>query len=115
MSKQEKDTDEKNNNLNKNPRAKYVETAKTDMAFFNFGLPSTPEYINSSWDNVIPKIKALHELLVRLNIYLANGDPQSGFIDFPESNKIIEYKFEKDDIDKSYIRFYSTRNVNSTK
>jgi hypothetical protein len=111
------DRSEKNNDdLDKNvsgTRQRYVQNVKTEMIFFNFGLPSNPKYVNLGWEDVVPKIKALHELQVRLNIYLANGEKQFGKIDFPEAHRVIEYNFEEN-IDKSYVRFYSTRNDKST-
>ena len=95
-------------------RVRYVKNVKTEMIFFNFGLPSHPKYVNLGWDDVIPKIKALHELWVRLNVYLANGEKQTGTIEYPEAHRVIEYHFDSDNIDKSYVRFYSTRNDTET-
>lgn len=91
-------------------RERYVNNVKTEMVFFNFGLPSSPNYVNLGWDEVISKVRALRELQVRLNVYLANGKQQSGKIDYPEAGRVIEYNFDNASIDKSYVRFYSTRN-----
>jgi len=96
-------------------REQYVENVKTEMIFFNFGLPSNPSCVNLQWHDVIPKIKALHELYVRLNIYLANGNRQSGKIEYPEAKRTIEYHFDEHSIDDSYVRFYSTRNDTENK
>lgn len=90
-------------------RQRYVKNVKTEMIFFNFGLPSNPKYVNLRWDDVLNRFKALQELWVRLNLYLANGQEQNGKIDYPEANRVIEYNFDSNS-DKSYVRFYSTRN-----
>jgi hypothetical protein len=107
------DIENNNNTVNDacvSSRDRYVNNVKTEMVFFNFGLPSNPNNVNLQWEDVVPKIRALRELHVRLNVYLANGRPQSGKIEYPEAGRMIEYNFDGDNIDKSYVRFYSTRN-----
>jgi len=91
-------------------RKRYVKNVKTEMIFFNFGLPSNPKYVNLDWKDVIPKIKALQELWVRLNVYMANGKKQAGIIKYPEADRVIEYNVDSENINRSYVRFYSTRN-----
>lgn len=109
MSSRPENTNEGNNKNESVTRQRYVQNVKTEMIFFNFGLPSNPKYVNLGWEDVVPKIRALHELQVRLNVYLSNGKSQSGKIEYPEAHRIIQYNFEEN-TDKSYVRFYSTRN-----
>lgn len=96
-------------------RERYVKNVKTEMIFFNFGLPSNPKYVNLEWNDVLDRFKALQELWVRLNVYLANGEKQTGTIDYPEANRIIEYNFDNKDHNNCYVRFYSTRNADTFK
>lgn len=94
----------------KHYRENYVNNVKKEMIFFNFGLSPNPTYFNLQWNDVLDKFEALQELWVRLNVYVANGEKQTGLIQYPEANRIIDYHFDKDNVNSSYVRFRSTRN-----
>lgn len=95
-------------------REEYVSKVKTELKFFNFGLPPSPKFISQptiTLEDIAKKYKALKELLIRLNIYIARGDSQEGSINFPEANRIVDYRFTSN-IKDNYVRFRSARNIN---
>lgn len=94
-------------------REKYINTVKKEMKFFNYGLPPNPKYIDVGWDEVRKEFVALRELWVRLNVFEANGESQKGIIKYPEANRIIDYNLDGNNVNNSYIRFRSTRNIDS--
>lgn len=106
-------TKSENNHKIKYYRDKYVDNVKNEMVFFNFGLPPNHTHVNLKWKDVIKQFRALKELLVRLNVYQANGKTQAGSIPFPEARRIIDYNLDENNIRQSYIRFRSTRNHTS--
>ena len=104
------DENDESNDGNTKKISKYVNSVKKEMKFFNYGLPPSPKYIDLEWDEVRKQFIALRELWVRLNVFEANGESQYGKIKYPEANRIIEYNLDGDSVNKSYIRFRSTRN-----
>ena len=93
----------------KDDREKYVNNVKTELRFFNYGLPPDPDSINKKAEDIIKKYRAVHELWVRLNVFIATGKTQKGTIMFPESNRVIDYFFCAENLNDSYVRFRSLR------
>lgn len=94
-------------------RAEYVGKVKQELKFFHFGLPHNLKLIehspNITIDEIAQQYKPLKELLVRLNVYAANGNHQEGSIVFLDANRIIDYRFSSKDVKNSYVRFRSMR------
>ncbi len=93
----------------KDDREKYVNSVKTELRFFNYGLPPDPDSIHKKAEDIIKKYRAVHELWVRLNVFTATAKTQKGVIMFPESNRVIDYYFCAENVSESYVRFRSLR------
>ena len=76
-------------------RQNIVNRLKMDLIMNNFGLPSNYEciYGTMSLEDIRRTFKAVKELYVRLDLFVATGESSKGTIFFPEAKRQIEYNF----------------------
>lgn len=78
----------------KEEREKWVNNIKINLQLNNFGLPPSASYQYTSLEDAL-KFRAIRELFVRLNLYIATGEASSGSIDYPEAHRRIDYQFNQ--------------------
>lgn len=93
-----------------------VDRIKMQAITCNYGLPTNSEMLGLG-DNLTPsqarkKIKAIQELWIRLNLFLATGKSSSGKIDYPEARRTIHYGFNGKQPQKSQIIFKAHTKMN---
>lgn len=95
----------------KQRREETVQRIKTQAMMCNYGLPENAELIGLG-SSMAPidacrKLKAIHELWVRLNLFIATGESSNGTIDFPEAKRRIEYRLNGKNPESSQVFFKS--------
>lgn len=76
----------------KEERQNWVNRMWVELSIHNFGLPPDVQYKETSLQEAL-KLRALKELQVRMNLYVATNEPSHGSIDFPEAKRRIDYNF----------------------
>lgn len=84
----------------KKERENFVNKMRLQLELCDYGFQKTENStIASSMDEVITiqkakKMRAVKELLIRMNLYVDSGRHDQGKIDFPEANRVIHYRFD---------------------
>lgn len=91
-------------------REAVAERIKLQAIMCNYGLPdnvdqSMPWLAKLNATEAQQRIKAIRELWVRLNLFVATGESSKGSIDFPEAKRCIEYSFVAKAPENSTVRF----------
>ncbi len=86
----------------KEERQTWVNRMWVELSMHNFGLPPDVNYKGVSLHDAL-RIKALKELQVRMNLYVATNEASSGSIDFPEAKRRIDYNFNPKNIKQNRV------------
>jgi hypothetical protein len=89
-------------------RKDVADRIKTQCVLNNYGLPEHAEQIglgNLSIDDARREIKAIRELWVRLDLWIATGEASSGSIQYPEARRRIDYSLSAKNPDNTTVFF----------
>ena len=91
-------------------RQAVADKIKMQAVMCNYGLPenvehSLPWLAGLDMTEAQRRLRAVHELWVRLNLFVATGESSKGSIDFPEAKRTIEYNFVGSKPEKSTVLF----------
>lgn len=78
----------------------------------NYGLPKNvdtalPHLANLSLSDACKKLRAIAELCVRLDLWVATGEYSEGVIQFPEAKRHIRYRLMRKNPESSEVLFKS--------
>ncbi len=86
----------------KEERTKFVNKMKLELSIQNFGLLPETRFMDFNLSRC-NEVRALKELIVRLNVFVERGKDDNGVIDFPEGERTIYYNLNGNDIRKCFI------------
>lgn len=86
------------NNSDKARRQKVADRIRVQAVMCDYGLPESGGFAPQN-------IRAIRELDVRLNLFVATGESSKGWIDFPEAKREIHYNFNGRVPENSTVRF----------
>lgn len=91
--------------MNQDKRQKFVNDILLKLDMCNYGFQIDENHYASNGYNFTEakNMRAIKELRVRLNIWLATSKEDKGEIDYPEANRIIKYHLHPTDINKSRV------------
>lgn len=92
----------------KEEREAWANKIKIELAMYNFGLPPDDDYKDMDWVSAIKRFQALHELYVRLNLYVTTNEKSHGHIEFPEAKRNIEYFFDSSSTKNNKVNLNAT-------
>ena len=106
-------TEERIERIERKEREKRNEIAtriKTQAMMCNYGLPENAEAIGLgglSPTEARKRIKAIHELWVRLDLWVTTGESSKGVINYPEAKRVIHYNLVCNRPENSDVMFKS--------
>ncbi len=89
-------------------RKDVADRIKTQCVLNNYGLPNHAELLglgNLTLEDARREIKAIKELWVRIDLWVATGQASSGSIAYPEARRRIDYIFAAKDPDNTSVFF----------
>jgi hypothetical protein len=97
-------------------RLKVADRIKAQCIMQDYGLPTAGLDLPQSPDEAIERFRAIREMWVRLNVWVANGVSQKGVIEFPEARREIKYDLNGKHPEASVFCFKAlTRDINTRK
>ena len=90
--------------LNKNDRIKFINEIKMKLDMCNYGFQTDKNYTNNGYYlNETRNMKAIKELIIRMNLWIATGKEDKGTIEYPEAKRVISYKLDEKNIGKCRV------------
>lgn len=86
-------------------REKVANRIKSQCIMQDYGLPVAGMDLPQTPQEAIERFKAIREMWVRLNVWVANGVSQKGVIEFPEAKREIKYDLNGKHPDASVFCF----------
>ena len=89
----------------KGRRKEVANRLKTQCVLSNYGLPDGVPRLNGlSTIEACRKIRAIHELWIRFDLWVETGEASKGSIDYPEARRRIDYDFVGADRDPNHTK-----------
>lgn len=97
--------------LTKEDREKFVNDIRLKLDMCNYGFQLDENNYTSSGYSVTEarQMKAIKELIIRMNLWIATGQEDKGSIEYPEAKRVIEYKLDGKNVGKCRVDLLKKR------
>lgn len=96
--------------LSKEERQQFTNRIKLELEMCNYGFQIDENSYQQGFSvQEAMNMKAIKELMIRLNVWIATGKKDSGSISYPEAQRKIEYVLDEDNINKCKVNLLKFR------
>jgi hypothetical protein len=95
----------------KGDREKFINDIKIKLDLHNYGFQKDENNYSSNGYTFSEarNMKAIKELIIRMNLWIATGKEDKGYIEYPEAKRVIDYKLDGKNIGKCRVDLLKKR------